>query len=130
MINSRQHESGKIGVAQLKPKFTINTDMETQVSTVEIQDETFTLLEPLIQCLQQDRRLAFVGYKNPHCLRSQTFIKMKPVSIKEEGHHLNAYEVKDQNERMKLILTEALQDITHRLETLRQTLDVPELMDL
>ena len=63
----------------VKPKINIVAQPNNGMTVITIQDETFTLMEPLLEILQADPRLKYAGYKNTHCLINEIILKLKSV---------------------------------------------------
>ena len=63
-----------------KEKIEISTNKDTGMTEILIQDESFTLMEPLVlNILQNDERLCFAGYKPTHCLNNEVLLRLKCV---------------------------------------------------
>ena len=67
-----------------KPKIVFHPKNEKGIVKVVIQDESYTLMEPLITILQADHRLMFAGYKTKHCLGNEMIVKLKSRSDSEK----------------------------------------------
>jgi len=62
-----------------KPKVNILPANDKGMVKIVIQDETYTIMEPLLDILQHDQRLLFAGYKNKHCLDNEMTFELKCV---------------------------------------------------
>jgi DNA-directed RNA polymerase subunit L len=91
-----------------KDKLEIKLNNSTGLVEFIIQDEGFTLMEPLIEILQNDKRLKFAGYKQTHCLVNEVIIRLK---CKEES-------VASERE----CFFEALQELLRKLDNLEQSI--------
>jgi DNA-directed RNA polymerase subunit L len=62
----------------VKPKIEVkHSNSTTGVTSIVLQDESFTLMEPLITILQNHDKIAFAGYKLKHCLDREVVVKLK-----------------------------------------------------
>jgi DNA-directed RNA polymerase subunit L len=77
------------------------TDDTTGVTSIILQDESFTLMEPLITILQNHPQLDFAGYKLKHCLDKEVIIKLKCKS-KYKGQEIMVFK-----EALQTLLSEA-----------------------
>ena len=63
-----------------KAKIDVKVDHETGMTEILIQDESFTMMQPLvISNLQNDPRVLFAGYRATHCLNNEILLKVKCV---------------------------------------------------
>jgi DNA-directed RNA polymerase subunit L len=60
-----------------KPKIKFGEPNENGIVEVQIQDEWYTIMEPLKEILQSDQRLIFAGYKIQHCLENEIVLRLK-----------------------------------------------------
>lgn len=60
-----------------KPKLSVQRNDDTGMTQIVIQDESYTIMEPLLEILQKDQRLAFAGYKIKHCLENEIIVRLK-----------------------------------------------------
>jgi DNA-directed RNA polymerase subunit L len=69
---------------------------DKEVTIFVLQDESFTLMEPLIEMLQNDPRIEYTGYKMKHCLDTEVTVKIRCKS-KYKGQEKESFEEALQN---------------------------------
>lgn len=63
-----------------KPKIDAKENPTTGMTEFLIQDETFTLMQPLVMSyLQKDNRIMFAGYRPTHCLDTEIMLSIRCV---------------------------------------------------
>jgi len=60
-----------------KSKVNVGDPNENGVVQITIQDESYTVMEPVNAILQCDPRLSFAGYKIKHCLENEIIVRLK-----------------------------------------------------
>lgn len=63
-----------------KQKIDVKVNPDTGMTEILIQDESFTLMQPLVmENLQSDPRILFAGYRTTHPLNNEILLKLKCV---------------------------------------------------
>lgn len=106
-----------------KSKITSKRNEETGMVTFLIQDESYTLMEPLIDILQADQRLLFAGYKLTHVSSREVNLKLKCNKESNESNESNVSN--ESNESEEVCLKEALNVLLRRLNSLDEL--IPDL---